>query len=117
MVAAACDHVTGRTAGQFAQIGFCHVRQLKAELAAKLGHIPEHISELQLQRFRHGRGELTCLIPQHLLHLVSHLTSFTTEAEGGINRIRPHIGIAGCQACTLLIGIEIHWQSRVGGPR
>ncbi len=117
MVAAACDHVTGGAAGQLVEVGLGDVRELKAQFAGELSHVPEHIAQLQLERLAHLRRKRASLIAQHLLHLVGHLTSLTAEAEGGIDRIGAHIGVAGRAACTLLIDVEIHWQSRAGGLR
>ena len=117
MVATASDHVTSGAAGQLVEVGLGHVVELKAELTGKLGHVPEHIAELKLERFTHLRREAAPLIAQHLLHLVGHLTRLTTEAERGIDGVSAHIRIAGRAAGTLLIGIQIHWQNRAGGRR
>ena len=117
MVAAASDHVTGGAAGQFIEIGFGDLRKLKAQFAGELSHVPEHIAKLELQRFTHLRRKAAALIAQHLLHLVGHLSGLTAEAKGGIDRIGTHIRVAGRAACTLLIDVEIHWQSWAGGLR
>lgn len=117
MVAAAGDHVTGGAARELVEIGLGDLPQLKAQLTGKLGHIPEHIPQLELEGLAHLRAELAALIAQHLLHLVGHLAGFTAQAKGGVDGIGAHVGIAGCAAGTLLIGIEIHWQNRAGDRR
>jgi len=117
MVATACDHVTGGAAGQLVEVGLGDLRKFKAQFAGELGHVPEHIAQLQLQRLAHFRRKGAALIAQHLLHLVGHLTGLTTEAEGWINRVGAHIRVSRRAACTLLIDVEIHWQSRAGGLR
>jgi len=117
LVATACDHVTGGAAGELVEVGFSHIVQLKTQLTGQLGHVPEHIAKLQLERFTHLRREGAALIAQHLLHLVGHFPRLTTEAEGGVDGVGSHIRIAGCAAGPLLVGIEIHWQNRAGGSR
>jgi hypothetical protein len=117
MVAAAGNHVTGGAAGQLVEIGFCNGIQLKPKLTGKLRHIPEHIAELQHQRLARVVGEHAVLVAQHLFHLVGHLTRFTAEPEGGIDRVLTHLRIASRGASSLLVGVEIHWQIKVGGLR
>ena len=99
------------------QVGLGDVTELETQFTGQLGHVPEHITQLQLQRFAHLRAEGSTLIAQHLFHLVGHFPCLTAEAEGGVDRIGSHVWITGRGAGTLLIGIEIHWQNRVGGCR
>ena len=117
MVAAAGDHVTGGAASQFGQIGLGDLRQLEIELTRQLGHVPEHVPQLQLEGLAHLGRELAALITQHLLHLVSHLAGFTAEPQGGVDGIAAHIGVLRRGAGPLLIRVEIHWHNRAGGPR
>ena len=117
MVAAAGNHVTGGAAGQLVEICFCNGIQLKPKLTGKLRHIPEHIAELQHQRLALFVREHAFVVAQHLFHFVGHLARLSAEPEGGIDRILPHLRIASRGASSLLVGVEIHWQIKVGGLR
>ncbi len=117
MVAASSDHVTGGATGQFVEVGLGDLIETEAQLTGELSDVPKDITELELQGLPDLRGKLATAIAQHFFDLVRDLSGFAAEAQGWVDGVGAHIGIAGRLPRTLLISIQIHWYDSAGGPR
>jgi hypothetical protein len=110
-------HVTGaaQAAAREArlQLGKIVARDLvegQAEIAGQDGDVPQHVTQLVLERVGRRPGEVAALVAQHLLDLAGDLARLARQAERRIDHAMV-LGVDGRALCGVLVIVEIHPSS------
>ena len=79
--------------GELVEIRRRNILEVITQLLREQRHIPENISEFQLDRFTGFRIKHSATIAEHLLHLVRNLPCLSGQTQRGIDRICSKIGV------------------------
>ena len=107
MVTAAADAATGGTAGELVDVGGGNLLEVITELRRELRHVPEHVTQLELDRLPGWVVEDTPAVPKHLLDLVRHLAGLTAETQRRIDGVAAHLGIRGRETGSGLVSVDV----------